>query len=192
MSQIVLPNSTLIRQLEVKYGAGVSENTWTKIAGATNHVNLRQEDQHKFTLNGQYGSAVSLPVLALDGIYVFNYDYFITGYTMSNNIGGSSGTTELDCKLSDDNGATWASIFSVTPKIDSTANDFVFFLGYDITENSEGSVFTPNPTPPTGVTIGTFTSAPIAVNKGDGVRVDLIDRMIGAEGISFALTLRPR
>lgn len=177
---------------ETRYRAAVSESVAQKMGSSQNFINLRQFDEKSFRANGPYGQVVTTPVLGLDGLYVFQFNAEIIGYFMWNLTAGLSGTTELDVKRATVSGGAFTSIFSVTPKIDSTAGDDTFFLGYDITENSTTQVFTPNPTPPTGVTVGTFSMAPFPINAGDAIRTDILSVMPGAEDCGLVLLHRPR
>lgn len=172
--------------------AAVSEYIAQSIAGSINFINSFQYDEKEFFLNGPYGQVVSVPVLGLDGLYVFPFNAEIINYAMFNLVAGSSGTTALDIKRATSSGGTFTSIFSVTPKIASTATANTYFLGYTITKVSIGQSWAVNGSPPTGVTIGTFTSVPFNVSAGDAIRVDLTDRMPAAQNCGLVVHFRPR
>lgn len=187
---------TLIRKgifsEETRFRAAVSESVAQKIGSAVNFINFRQFDEKSFRANGPYGDAAVFPVIGLDGLYVLPFDAEIFGYFMYNEYPGTGGTTEFDVKLATTSGGTFTSIFSVTPKINSTASAETFCLGYIVTETTTTQIYTVNPSPPTGVTVGTFTSVPFQVNAGDAIRVDVISGMPSAQNGGLVLLHRPR
>ena len=68
-----------------------------------------------FEANGRYRVGTFI-----DNLFVFKKASTILGHTFSNGTTGTSGTTELDLKLTATPGGTYASIYSVTPKINAT------------------------------------------------------------------------
>ena len=76
-----------IDQNEVKYGAAMSEATFTKIGGAINFINGSHSYRHTWNLNGRYSNVSSGDVL--DGLFVFMSDVEVVGFSMSTAIRGT-------------------------------------------------------------------------------------------------------
>lgn len=186
------PKRLDIQQEESRFRFAVSESIAFKLGSSINFVNHRQFDQKEFFLNGPYGEVASPPVLGLDGLYVFPFDAEIINIATFNLVNGSSGTTELDVKLATTSGGAFTSMFATTPKIDSSAGDNAFFLAYIIADIPTGQSWTPNPSLPTGTSGGILTSVPFPVSAGNAIRVDLLDRMPGAENCGLIIHHRPR
>jgi hypothetical protein len=168
----------MIQVEETQFRAPLSENTMQKIGQGINFINTVQHSEKQFFLNGKYGnSALNPPLYGVDGMTFFQYDAEIIDVWMFIHTNGTSGTTELDVKRSTDNGATWNTIFSTTPKILSAAGSWVFM--------HIGSSF-PNIVAPV------LTSA--NVNAGDALRLDLIQAQVGdnVETCGIVIHYRPR
>lgn len=110
-----------IQQEETKFRAAVSESTLSRVGATTNFINERQLDTIDFKINGPYHLGPT-PNLQFDGIISFPFNFeivFAVIYTGS--IVASGGTTELDIKWKPYASGSYASIFSTTPKFDSSA-----------------------------------------------------------------------
>lgn len=164
-----------IFQEEVKYKAGISEITATKIGSAINFINEKQHSEKQFFINGAYGNLT--PKLGVDGLVIFEFDAEIFNVYMFNNGVGSSGTTELDLKKSANPGDAFASIFSTTPKVTSAAAAYARI--------GVGGVLT-------GCTAPIFVGGVSAqVTAGTALRFDLISAMPGAVTTGLLVHYRP-
>lgn len=164
-----------IDQLEIKYRAGVSESTFTKIAGMINFLGHRMHSEKMFFLNGPYPSFGLQN--GVDGLAVFEFDAEIFNVWMFNLVAGSAGTTELDIKLKPFSSGSFTSIFSTTPKITSAAAANTW-IGVGDTV--------------IGATAPVLTSSPLLVNAKDAIRLDKITSMTGAENAGIIVHYRPR
>lgn len=80
-----------IDQNETKYGAAMSEATFSKIGGSINFINGSHSYRHTWNLNGKYTNVSSGDVL--DGLFVFMNDVEVVGFSMSTAV---SGTVSVD------------------------------------------------------------------------------------------------
>ena len=76
-----------IDQNETKYGAAMSESTFSKIGGSINFLNGTNQHRHTWNLNGPYTKFASGDIL--DGLFIFPTDVEVTAFTMSTSVGGS-------------------------------------------------------------------------------------------------------
>lgn len=179
---VIAPIRKNIFEEDVRFRASVSEAVGNKIGSSVNFINERQYDVKNFFINGNYGIMSAYPQLSVDGRCWFQNDAYITGILVYSDVPGSSGTTELDIKKSSDGGFSWASIFSTTPKFNSTASG----LRHCVVDYVGATSVTP-----TGFT------APILItnnfNAGDVLRVDIIQKMAGTpQNCGILLHFRPR
>lgn len=188
---IITPERKLIFFESSQFRSAVSEDMIQRQGAISNQNALYTYSVLHYTLNGNYGDVVTLPFTGLDGLYVFPFKMEIINIAIFNNVAGSSGTTELDVKLATSSGGAFTSIFSVTPKVASTASNFAYALSYDITLGTSDQIWTVNATPPTGVTVGQLTSVPLTVDAGDALRVDILDVMPGAQDAGVIIYFRP-
>lgn len=170
----------LIDQLEIKYRSSVSESTWTKIAGVTNFIVLRNHQEKQFFLNGPYSNTLfGPPNFKLDGMTIFQFDAEIFGVYMFNLVAGSVGTTELDCRIKPQLSGAFTSIFTTRPKIQSAAGNDVWVGIGDAIANTTAPVLTSG-------------TDPLQVNAGDGLVIDLIQAQTGGENTGLLIHYRPR
>lgn len=171
---------------ETRYGAGVSEFTWQKIGGSINFINDRQTMQFHFGIarasvnsgNPTY-DFLTTPFTNFGGPEQFPYDAEIIAASVYHGDAGSSGTTEIDIEWAAADSSSWASIFSTTPKVASTAASEVFFdtLG--------------NATTPTGCTVPVLSKT--TFDAGDKLRCNIESVMTGnPNGFLLTLFFRPR
>jgi len=189
---IVTPARYLVYQESAQFRAAVSENLIQGISGLQNFISLYQHTEKQFFLNGDY-SKVAVPQLGSDGIAIFEFDATIIDVWMFNYTAGSSGTTELDLKISTAPGSAFTSIFSVTPKITSAAtapawvgNPSVWTTGTAVQDGGYGV--------PTGCVRPVFTGGgqTFDVNKYTAIRVDLLQAMVGGQNCGLLVHYRPR
>lgn len=179
MASLIADAKNFINTLEVKYTAGVSEATWRKISGMINFLGHRSHQEKNFQINGNYGGLQGLyPINAIDGLAFFEFDAEIFNVWVFNIKNGTSGTTELDLKIKPKASGVFTSIFSTTPKITSAAPADKFF---EIGDTGIGI------TAPVLVGGGIYN-----VNKGDAIRLDLIQAMPAAEHCGVVIHYRPR
>ena len=105
-----------IDQNETKYGAAMSESTFSKIGGSINFLNGTNQHRHAWNLNGPYTKFTSGDIL--DGLFIFPTDVEVTAFTMSTSVGGSVAVDIFRLTSpTDRNGDT---IFSTRPSLSST------------------------------------------------------------------------
>ena len=179
MATLVPDLKKFIVGLEIKNTASVSEATWRKISGMINFLGHRSHQEKNFMINGNYGAFSALmPINAIDGMAFFEFDAEIFNVWVYNIVAGSSGTTELDLKIKPKLSGGFTSIFSTTPKITSAASANVFF---EVGDSG------------TGITAPVLNGGvPYNVNRGDAIRLDLIQAMPSAEHCGIVIHYRPR
>lgn len=166
--------------LEVKNASSVSEATWRKIGGMINFLGHRTHQEKNFRVNGNYGllPPTSYPVNAIDGLHFFEFDAEIFNIWTYNFKKGVSGITELDLKVKPKGSGSFTSILSTTAKIGPTAPDETWF---EIGDTGTGIAA---PVLDGGV--------PYNVNRGDAIRMDLLQAMAEGEHCGMVIHFRPR
>lgn len=165
-----------IDQLEVKYQAAVSEATWTKIGGMLNFLGRRVHQEKLFPLDGPYW-VITDPQYQASTMAIFEFDAEIFNVWVYNIIAGSSGVTELDCRVKPKNSGAYTSIFATRPQIGYNAGNDVWLGVGDSVSNCTAPVLTSNP---------------LQVNQGDGIIVDKISSQVGGENAGLIVHFRPR
>lgn len=176
---------------ETQYGAGVSEFTLQKVGGSVNFINDRQYDTRKVCLDGPYWVA-TVPLTGVEALEPFPFDTEIFNCAMYNMVAGSSGTTEIDVKVCTSSGGSFASIFTVTPKISYNAGNDNYFLMKDEDGNAN--------TAGTGQTMPTWSATYIDaitghlnIPAGAALRTDLVNKQGGTpENAGLILYFRAR
>jgi hypothetical protein len=175
-----------VQVAEVAYKAAVSESTFNKLGGAINFINDRQTMTFEFgllKLQANSGSpsysGLTTPFTDFGTSETFPYAAEIIAVTCYHGTAGSSGTTELDIKWQPVNSAAaFATIFSTTPKVTSSAASEVYF-------DSLG-----NNTTPTGCTAPVLSKSTFAA--GDKIRCDVVSVMGGSpNGFLIRIFFRP-
>lgn len=180
----VTERRTNIQNEEIKYKAAVSEYTWRKIAAAINFINNKQYRVFEFGFLKAI-SAVGTPTyrvftapMVISDVEPFPSDSEIVGIALQHGSSGSSGTTELDIEWTSDNGSSWASIFSTTPKVASTAPSDAQFDTFG------------NATTPTGCTVPVLSKTTFAA--GDILRCKALGLQAGnPNGFLIRIYYRP-
>jgi hypothetical protein len=153
-----------------------SESLWSTAGGSINRLLDDDLREHVWTANGAYG--LFSGVTGVDQQWVCYYNCTIVDAIISHKAAGTGGTTEIDIKYSTNQGSSWTSIFSTTPKIGSTAPAF-------------GSCSVSQTL--TGFTPGVFSSSPFNINAGTIFRMDMISAMSGGpRDVKLQLLLRAR
>jgi len=139
----------------------------------------------KISLEGSYWVA-SVPQYGVEALDALPFDIEIFDISMWSMTAGSGGTTELDVKVATSSGGSFSSIFSTTPKIDSTAGNNSYFL------KSLG-VGTGQTLPVWEPTMVDGLTGFLNVNAGSALRVDLIQKQSGTpENCGIKIFFRPR
>jgi len=168
---------------EVKYSAAVSESTFNKIGGTINHINTYQDNVTIFgflkaiSLNGTptYNQGFSVPSI-ISGIDPFVNPCEIAYVALVHDTSGTSGTSEIDIEWAAHGSGTWATIFSTTPKVTSSAaNDTSWVTGLSA---------------PTGVTVPVLSKSIFA--RGDRLRCKIVTMQTGSpNGFFLRFHYRP-
>lgn len=169
----------LFRLGDIAYRRANSESIMSKFAAQSNFINLYQTDIKEFKLNGSY--SVATGIVFFDGVTNFFYNSEIVGIGFYNGVSGTGGITEFDIKWKDANGLTQGSIFSTTPKIDSTSSDETIAFRNLQTTNDHGNT--------TGVTLPVLTKTKFL--EGESIYLVLTSSMISAQNCGLTIFYRP-
>lgn len=174
----ISPARSNIQIEEVRYRAAVSEGTFTRIGSSINHINTFQYDTKSFFLNGDYAISVAIgSTIGVDGLYVIPFNCEVFQVAMFNLVAGSSGTTTLDVKRATASGGAFTTIFSTTPKIQSTAGNNAY-----IRTGGAG----------VGLTAPILTTTPFQLSAGHALRLDIIGVQGGTpQNCGLILYMRP-
>lgn len=179
----VTPARANIQTEEVQYRSSVSEYTWQKIGGSINHINTYQNNFFEFgfllgisssgTPSYNQGFTVPITISAPEPI-IDNMEIYKV--SLSHVTSGSSGTTELDIEWAASGSGTWASIFSTTPKVASTA--------------ASNTTWVTGESAPTGVTTPVLSKTTFAL--GDRLRCRALSLQAGQpNGFILRIFYRP-
>lgn len=173
----VTPVKRNVQLEEVQFRSAVSESVGQKLGGAINFINDKQYDSAIFRLDGVY-DIVASPQLAVDGLWIvppgINIEIF--GVAIYNLVAGSSGTVELDLKVTTASGGSFTSIFSTTPKITSAAGNYAY-----VQTGGSG----------TGLTAPILTTTPYPLASGSALRLDKIAVQTAGENCGLIVFYRP-
>lgn len=117
-----IPEQRFMIQLEeTRPQAALTEAVQTRMGAATNFINKRHYYIKEFCINGQY--SLINPNLNIDGGFTYPWPFEIVDIIIKlGDTVGTGGLTELDLKWRPENTGSFASIFSTTPKWNSTAS----------------------------------------------------------------------
>ena len=116
----IVSERKMIQQEETAADAALTESVLSRLGGGINFINTRHLYTQKFNVNGVYANAT--PSLGIDGDFTYPFNFEIISVRVKiGNAQGTSGTSEVDLKWRSENSGTYTSIFSTTPKWDSTA-----------------------------------------------------------------------
>lgn len=163
---------------DIETNRPVSEGVLKDFGAQNNFINRYQTDIKEFKLNGSY--SVATGITFFDGVASFFYNSEIVGIQFYNGRSGASGTTEFDLRWIDASGVDQGSIFSVTPKINSTSSDET--VGFS-------NLTTGTTVSPTGVTLPTFSKT--TFNEGESVYLVLTDSMVSAQNCGLTIFYKP-
>lgn len=168
----------MLRVGSVRYKAAISEAVFTRVAAQNNFINSYQVDYHSFFLNGSY--SVTSGDFGYDGSYTCFFNSEIVGVTIWNAVSGDAGITELDIFWIDQAGVNQGSIFSTTPKIDSTSsNGTRGFRNYETT----------NDYTMVGVTLPDLSKSTFL--EGETLYLVVNQTMDSAQNCALTLNIRP-
>jgi len=174
----ITPSRELLDEKDTAYKRSLSESIMTRFGATNNFIAKYQTDYASFFLNGSY--SVSSGLFGYDGAYTGFYNFEIVGVQIWNAISGTSGTTELDIHWIDQSGVNQGSIFSTTPKINSTsANGTRGFRNLE----------TGNDYTMTGVTLPELSKTQFL--EGETLYLVINNAMIEAQNCALTLNIRP-
>lgn len=172
---MIIPERILIQQEETSFRAAGSESTLSRVGATANFINQYQANMREFMINGPYG-AYPMPQNSVDGIIKFPFPWEIVDcYIYSGDSTSGTGITELDLKWKPFNSGSYASIFSTTPKFDSSS------LQYETCGIGQSK---------TGFTAPILNKTLFDAN--DQIRFDILQALTGGVGCGIGLTFRPR
>lgn len=188
----VVPERLNIQVPAVQFLAAVSENTQQTQGGTNNFINYFQHCDKRFNFNGDYSSA-PLPIIAADGLDVFEFNSQIIDVWLAVRESGTGGTTEIDIEVSPTPGDPWVSIFTTTPKIQFNAGDYCW-VG-SVNAPLIGSEYNPAPAyvPPANTVQGVLNGAVTnLITAWSAVRCNLVNSQSGGpDGCFVLLRYRP-
>lgn len=116
----IAPQKNIIQVEETQEGAATAESMFMRLGGTNNFISERQLDQMDFKVNGPYNLFV--PNFQVDGLITFPFPWELVFVAIESGfLNGSSGLTEVDVKWKPQGSGSYVSIFSTTPKFDSSA-----------------------------------------------------------------------
>lgn len=176
-----LPEERLdIEAEEVQFRATVGQSLFTRVGQSVNFINRRQYDTKDWNFNGRY--ALGVGVQGADGFFPILRDMEIIGVSMYNRRSGTSGTTEVDITWLNGPGSNQGSIFSTTPKLDSTSPNDAYLIR-DVLNSTDIQL-------PTGGTSPVLSKTNF--NAGDALLVEISQAMSDAEDLTIIIQFRPR
>lgn len=175
----VSPSREILRVGDIAYKRSVSEAIMARFAATNNFIGKFQTDYVSFFLNGSY--SLTSGSFGYDGAYTGFSNFEIVGVQIWNALKGVSGTTELDVHWINQAGVNQGSIFSVTPKISSSAPNGA--RGFRNLET--GNDFTM-----TGVTLPTLSKTQFL--EGETLYLVIDSAMQSAQNAALTLNIRPR
>ncbi len=173
--------------------SAVSENLIQTLGAENNFINYFQVMDKRFNFNGLYGEAPSYPIIAADGLDVFEFDSQIIDVWLFVRVAGSSGTTEIDIQVADTPAGPWVSIFTTTPKISFNAGSYTWVGA--VNPSIVGSAYNPSPSyaAPSNTVAGVLNTAVTnARPKWSAMRCNLTTAQGGSpDGCGVLLRYRP-
>lgn len=174
----VTPSREIMKVGDVSYKRALSESLLARMSATNNFIGKYQTDYVSFFLNGSY--SVSSGLFGYDGAYTGFYNFEVVGIQIWNAISGISGTTAIDIHWINQAGVDQGSIFSITPKIDSTSSN-----GTRGFRNLE----TGNDYTMTGVTLPVLSKSQFL--EGETLYMVINSAMAQAQNCAITLNIRP-
>lgn len=177
------PARKIVQSEEVVFGAAASEATASKIGGSVNFLLMNSCVHAIWNMNGTYGAGSVGSQIGVDGCLIAPIDMEIVAFQMSNFVTGSSGDSEIDIYKSGVQNSQGSTIFTVRPKINFSAGNFVWmskwFADTPVTHFN-----------PSGTTLPTFISR--NVDAGEMLSLNWVTRQALGQSGQVHLWLRPR
>lgn len=170
-----------ITQQETSRRNAVSEALLSRVGSSINFINKRQYDTHAFHFNRLYSKGVG--VVGRDGIFPILFDMEILGLTMWNRRAGTSGITELDVIWYSGSNSQEGSIFSTTPKFNTTVGNDAYMIQDFLNDTVPAQ-------PSSGSTLAVLSKSEF--DAGDALLCKIESAMSGAEDCSLLIHFRPR
>lgn len=172
----VTNTDTLVQNNETQTRNPTSESLFQKIGGIANFLLGWTHTEVRWNLNGPY--KVYSGKLGVDGIFQFPKKSKIIAISLTNLVTGTSGTTEIDIKTTNNTLGTWTSIFTTTPKFTASS------VSGSSVNLSSGA---------TGTTVPVMITTPFNVSANDYLRMDVISVMDGGpQNLSVTLIYAAR
>jgi hypothetical protein len=186
-TDIVNPNREILYIGDVAYKRANSEAIMSRFAATNNFISKYQVDYVSFFLNGSY--SVTSGSFGFDGAYTAFTKSQIVGIQMWNAEAGSSGTTELDIRKLNTAGVDQGSIFSTTPKINSSASNAArVFRNY---ESGNDFNVTGGTLPVLNFNDNIDGVPAYVLQEGETIYLNVISTMISAKNCALTLNIRP-
>ena len=116
----ISPERKMIQQEETAPQAAVTESVMSRVGAGINFINTRHYYVKEYCVNGKYN--IILPNLSIDGTFTYPWPFEIIDiHVRLGQATGISGLSEIDLKWKPETSGTFASIFSTTPKWNSSA-----------------------------------------------------------------------
>lgn len=176
---LVTPERKLFYTEDVQAGAANSEANANKIAASINFVNQRVTKPLHFGVGGaSYSDLSSYPYTFENNSELCAENLLIQKIVISNQISGTSGTTQFYLSIRRSGSGVWQNMFFATCTISNTASDNLVFTSID--------------SAPSGVQIPVLDSGMELLNFGDEIRFVLVQAATGAKNILATLECSPR
>lgn len=165
-----IPSARNFLQIEsARFRSAVSENLLQTMGGLANFLGKKTYQEKQYFINGPY-SISPAPDFYVDGVCIFEFDSEIIDIWVFQSVPGTGGITEIDLKMATTSGGAFTSIFSTTPKLDSTSGSGVWM-------DSAGIV-------PPGTGMQQPILATTSIPAGAAIRIDLLQKMTGVPATS--------
>ena len=172
-TEITGENSRMYEE-DVQYGAAVSEATGYKLGALMNYI-ADKFSYYEFGVEGAaYSGLSAYPYTFSEAQEVVDLDATIYRIEVTNEISGTSGTTEFKIERQIGGAGAWSNIFSTNCSIVNTASDSLAFTTEDAA--------------PTGVTLPVVSTTGLL--KGDRLRFVLISAATGAQNLGVKVITR--
>jgi len=185
---ILTPQRVSVEQEELRFGAAVSEGTFSKMGASLNFMNSFYYQRHTWNLNGEFGS-LYVSGQEVDGRFVFPVNVELCAFTMSI---GVSKPTQIDIlRYTSPTDTEGSPIFqsSYKPILNQGAN----YLGVSLID-SDGLAQTTVQDSEVGgsSTEPRFEAANCTMDKWDAVSMKVTSYVAGASDLSVTIYFRPR
>jgi hypothetical protein len=172
-TEITAENARMYEE-DVRYGAAVSEAVGYKLGGLMNYIADKFSYYDFGVVGANYDTLSAYPYTFSNQQEVIDLDATIYRIEVTNDVAGTSGTTEFRIEKQVGGVGGWTNIFSVNCSILHSASDALAFTTEDAA--------------PTGVTLPVVSTAGIL--KGDRLRFVLVSAAAGASNLKVKVVTR--